>query len=81
MTEPFDEDELVRALRGPGTPGELADEDHYRAMFREHRGAKVVPLASGRGRAAARRFGAGTTLSIALAVAGGEPARGRTATA
>ena len=47
MTDPFDDDDIVRALRGPATPGETADEDHYRAMFREARGdGKVVPLVS-----------------------------------
>ena len=49
MAEPTDgfsgDDPLVRSLREPGTPGELADQDHYRAMFRETRGGgKVVPL-------------------------------------
>ena len=77
MTDPFDDPfdaEIVRALRGPATPGETADEDHYRAMFRETRGGgKVVPLVPGssrRGRTV-RTFGAGTTLSVVLAVAAG----------
>jgi hypothetical protein len=74
--DPFDDQPLVRSLRGPGTPGELAEQDHYLAMFRETRGeTKVTPLAPGAprrpGGRAARRLGAGTTLTIALAVAGG----------
>lgn len=80
MAEPTDDlwgdDPLVRSLRANGTPGELADQDHYLAMFRESRGAGQVthltPGATRRpGARAARRFGAGTTLTIAIAVAGG----------
>ena len=67
------DDPLVRALRGPGTPDELADEDRYRAMFREAAGAPsgaVTPLRGRSGVGAARRFGSGTALTVALAVAG-----------
>ena len=74
---PFDDDPpLVRSLRAPGTPSELSDQELYVAMFRDSRGGgKVTPLAPGSPRpprrAWPRRLGAGTTLSIALAVAGG----------
>ena len=50
----------MRALRAPGSAGELGDEEHYAAMFREARdspGPAPVPLASRRrrGRLALRR--------------------------
>ncbi|GAB3251355.1 hypothetical protein [Nocardioides dilutus] len=82
--DPFDDQPLVRSLREPGTPSELADQEHYLAMFRETRGgSRVTPLSPGpprrSGGRAARRLGAGTTLSIAIAVAGGGVAAAYTA--
>lgn len=82
--DPFDDQPLVRSLREPGSPGELADQDLYLAMFRETRGGRrVVPSPPGTprrpGGRAARRLGAGTTLTIAIAVAGGGVAAAYTA--
>jgi len=82
--DPFDDQPLVRSLREPGTPGELAHHDHYLAMFRETRGdGGVTPFSAGPprrpGGRAARRLGAGTTLTIAIAVAGGGVAAAYTA--
>jgi outer membrane biosynthesis protein TonB len=73
VTEPpFDEESLLRALRSPGSPDELGEEEKYVALFREARdgGASApVPLAARRRRAVSR-FGAGSAFVVALAVGG-----------
>ncbi len=60
------DDDLVRALRAPGTTAELAEQEHYVAAFREARGpsAQVRTLP----RRAAGRLGAGGT-AVVLTVA------------
>src|SRR3954454_10838318 len=60
------DDDLVRALRAPGTTAELAEQEHYAAAFREARGtsAQVRSLP----RRAAGRLGAGGT-AVVLTVA------------
>jgi outer membrane biosynthesis protein TonB len=70
--QPFDEEELLRALRSPGSGGELGEEDKYVAMFRDAQSASdpaPVPLAAHRRRAISR-FGAGSAFVVALAVGG-----------
>jgi hypothetical protein len=63
--EMWDDDPLVRALRAPGTPSELAGEDAALAAFRS-----AVPRRSKR--RLARRMGTGAgTLAIAVAFSGG----------
>src|SRR3954467_3131627 len=54
------DDDLVRALRAPGTATELADQEQYVAAFREARGPIVRSLP----RRAAGRFGAGGTAGV-----------------
>src|SRR3954452_23035186 len=56
------DDDLVRALRAPGSTAELAEQEHYVAAFREARGtsAPVRPLP----RRAAGRLGAGGTAVV-----------------
>ena len=70
--QPFDDEEsLLRALRAPGSAGELGEEEQYVAMFREARdpdAAAPVPIA--RRRRAVSRFGAGSAFVVALAVSG-----------
>jgi hypothetical protein len=56
----WDDDDLVRALRAPGTPTELADQEQYVAAFREARGSTVRSLP----RRAAGRLGAGGTAVV-----------------
>jgi len=60
------DDDLVRALRAPGTDAELADEQQYVAAFREAHGStsKVRPLP----RRTVGRLGAGST-AVVLTVA------------
>jgi outer membrane biosynthesis protein TonB len=70
--QPFDEESLLRALRAPGSAGELGDEEQYVAMFREAQAPSAgapIPLASRRRRAVSR-FGAGSAFVVALAVGG-----------
>ncbi len=68
----WDGDELVRALRAPGTPRELAGEERYVAAFRDTRTARtsrsnVSPLRRG-----VRRLGTGgTAIVIAVGLSGG----------
>ena len=50
-------DALIRALREPGTPDELADEAEYAAMFRRERGG--LPGDRHRGARCRRPRGAG----------------------
>jgi hypothetical protein len=70
--ESFDEEALKRALRSPGSPTELADEQTYRAMFRAAQSPAPVAIASTSGRTAAvRRLGTGTTLAVVVALATG----------
>ncbi|QWF24413.1 hypothetical protein KM427_12375 [Nocardioides sp. LMS-CY] len=66
-----DEASLERALRAPGTPSELSEEERYVAMFRAARAtdAAPTPAPGGARRAAIRRLGAGSTLAIVFAVA------------
>jgi hypothetical protein len=54
------DDDLVRALRAPGSATELADQEQYVAAFREARGSTVRSLP----RRAAGRFGAGGTAVV-----------------
>jgi hypothetical protein len=54
------DDDLVRALRAPGTATELADQEQYVAAFREAGGSNVRSLT----RRAAGRFGAGGTAVV-----------------
>jgi hypothetical protein len=63
---PWADDDLVRALRAPGTDVELADEQQYVSAFREARGStsSVRPLA----RRTVGRLGAGGT-AVVLTVA------------
>jgi len=70
--EEFDEEALMRALRAPGSPTELAGEQTYRDMFRAAQSTTtaVVPTTAG-GRTAVRRLGAGTTLAVVVALATG----------
>lgn len=69
--ERLDEQELVRALRSPGSPAELAGEESYLAMFREHgpRGGGSDDNNPGPRRTAARRIGTSVTLAAVVAVA------------
>jgi hypothetical protein len=63
--EMWDDDPLVRALRAPGTPAELAGEDGALAAFRS-----AVPNRSRR--RLARRMGTGAgTFAVAVALSGG----------
>ena len=57
---PWADDDLVRALRAPGTATELADQERYVAAFRETRGSTVRSLP----RRAAGRLGAGGTAVV-----------------
>ena len=60
----WDDDELVRALRAPGTASELAGEERYVAAYRStrtSRGPNVSPLRRG-----VRRLGAGGTTVVAV---------------
>jgi hypothetical protein len=54
------DDDLVRALRAPGTATELAEQEQYAAAFREAHGSNVRVLP----RRAAGRFGAGGTAVV-----------------
>ncbi len=56
------DDDLVRALRAPGTAAELADQEQYVAAFREARGAS--PKVRSLPRRAAGRLGAGGTAVV-----------------
>ena len=56
------DDDLVRALRAPGTAVELAEEEQYVAAFREARGA--TPKVRSLPRRAAGRLGAGGTAVV-----------------
>ncbi|MDX6372567.1 MAG: hypothetical protein QOD98_1555, partial [Nocardioidaceae bacterium] len=65
-------EELLRALRAPGSAGELGEEEQYVAMFRAAQAsadAAPVPLAPRRRRSVSR-FGAGSAFVVALAVGG-----------
>ncbi|WGL53424.1 hypothetical protein P5P86_06230 [Nocardioides sp. BP30] len=66
------EEELTRALRAPGTPGELADEATYRTLFRTH-AAHSDGLGAGSqrrpGMTAVRRIGIGSALAVTFAAA------------
>jgi hypothetical protein len=54
------DEDLLRALRAPGTATELADQEQYVAAFREARGSNVRSLT----RRAAGRLGAGGTAVV-----------------
>ncbi len=56
----WSDDDLVRALRAPGSATELAAQEQYVAAFREARGSTVRSLP----RRAAGRFGAGGTAVV-----------------
>ncbi len=67
------EDALVRALRAPGSPEELAREPEYAAAYREAVGAIPAPIPLPR--RAIRRLGAGgTAVVVAIALSGGAAA-------
>ena len=63
----------MRALRAPGSAGELGDEERYVAMFREARGLRRSPRPPSSPRAAGSPAGTapGSALAVALAVGGG----------
>src|SRR4051812_18099370 len=61
----LDEQALERALTAPGSPGELADEETFLAMYR----AAGSATTSGAGRTV-RRVGTSATLAVVFAVAG-----------
>ncbi len=68
--EEWDDDDLVRALRAPGSPGELGHEQEYVAAFRQASGPVVAPVPLVR--RAARRLGTGgTAVVVAVALGGG----------
>ena len=66
------DDELVRALRAPGTAHELADQERYVAAFRASR----TPRGNVSPAAGVRRLGAGRTTVVAVvALSSGGPRR------
>jgi hypothetical protein len=72
-SDEIDDTTLEDALRAPGSAAELADEETYRAMFREARTAAVVPVGTSGGvvrpaRTAARRVMTGSALVAVFAV-------------
>lgn len=64
---PWDDDTLVRALRGPGTADELAGEAEFMSAFRAAQPPAPTSIQSGRLRRAGRRLGGGGT-AVVLAV-------------
>ena len=67
---PWNDDPLVRALRGPGTGDELASEDEFMTAFRAAQPAAPTPIGSGRLRRAGRRLGGGGTAVVAAIALG-----------
>ena len=68
---PWNDDPLVRALRGPGTADELASRDEFMAAFRAAPAARrPTPIGSGRLRRAGRRLGGGGTAVVAAIALG-----------
>src|SRR5262245_41677434 len=73
MTEQYDDladwadDDLVRALRAPGTATELADEQRFVAAYRETAGSRVRSLT----RRAGRLGAGGTAVVVTVAVTSG----------
>ncbi len=68
-----DGQDLERALRAPGSPAELADQDRYLAMFRAARDAAgttpAAPVATaGATRRTVRRLGTGSVAALVIAV-------------
>ncbi len=66
--EPWAEDDLVRALRAPASPGELAQQQAYVAAYRHEMGPGA---AAGPRSRAARRLAAGGTAVVLVALSGG----------
>ncbi len=66
----WDDDDLVRALRAPGTAAELADEERYVAAFREVHGP-AAPVRSLPRRAVGRLGAGGTAVVVTVALTSG----------
>lgn len=63
--EEFDDSALVRALRAPGTPDELADEERFVAAFRQAHQPRALAGRDGRGRRVVGRIGVGGAALLA----------------
>ncbi|MBL0748056.1 hypothetical protein [Nocardioides baculatus] len=72
---PWNDDPLVRALRGPGTSDELAGQDEFLAAFRAAQPTAPTPISAGRLRRAGRRLGGGgSAVVVVLALGAGAAA-------
>jgi hypothetical protein len=72
-SEQLPDDDLVRALRAPGSSAELGREREYVAAYREAVGATTAPVPLAR-RHARRLSTGGTALVVAVALSGGAAA-------